>query len=322
VSEVSSLSPIQISVAIIGAGTIGIAFAVVFARAGIDVKLFDPDNGALNRAPARIMSRASSLAKFGLIDDNAEALVAKVALCDSLEGAVYDASMVIECALEKVDVKKAIFTQLSRLAHSDAVLVSSSSAIPVSAFASDLECRSRCLVAHPANPPYLIPIIEVVPASFTDENSTRKAEEIFVTAGLKPIRVKKEIEGFVFNRLQGAILREAYCLVRDGIATVDDIDTVVREGLGFRWSVVGPFETSELNYNGGIVEHASRMSASYARMGAERGQADPWTPELVAEVDKQRRRLLSLDDWEERVTWRDHQLMQLTAERKNRVSKG
>jgi 3-hydroxyacyl-CoA dehydrogenase len=121
--------------------------------------------------------------------------------------------------------------------------------------------------------------------------------------------VRREVEGFVYNRLQGAVLREAYCLVRDGVVSVDEVDRVMREGLGRRWSVVGPFETADLNVRGGIAEHARRMGAAYERMGAERGQHDPWTPELVASVTRQRRSLLALSDWEERVAWRDRALI-------------
>ena len=124
------------------------------------------------------------------------------------------------------------------------------------------------------------------------------------------------VAGFVFNRLQGAVLREAYCLVRDGIADVEDIDTIVRDGLGLRWSVVGPFETADLNRRGGIAAHARIMGAAYESMGVERGQHDPWTAELVAKVEAERRALLPLDDWDDRVRWRDREIMKLLASRR------
>ena len=133
--------------------------------------------------------------------------------------------------------------------------------------------------------------------------------------GLSVVVVHEEIEGFVFNRLQGAVLREAYCLVRDGIASVDDIDRIMRDGLGLRWSVIGPFETVDLNTVGGIEAHAARLGPAYARMGAERGQHDPWTPELVAEVARQRREALPLEDWQARGAWRDRQIMAALATR-------
>jgi 3-hydroxyacyl-CoA dehydrogenase len=126
---------------------------------------------------------------------------------------------------------------------------------------------------------------------------------------MSPVRVRREVEGFVYNRLQGAVLREAYCLVRDGVVAVDDLDRVMRDGLGRRWAVVGPFETVDLNTRGGIVEHARRMGPAYERMGAERGQHDPWGNALVAEVDRQRRAVLPLSEWEDRVAWRDRALI-------------
>ena len=115
------------------------------------------------------------------------------------------------------------------------------------------------------------------------------------------VTLGREVEGFVFNRLQGAVLREAYCLVRDGVVSVDDLDKIMRDGLGMRYAFIGPFETSDLNVRGGIPAHAARMAAAYERMGAERGQRDPWTPELVAKVAGQRRANLPLDGW--RLAW-------------------
>jgi 3-hydroxyacyl-CoA dehydrogenase len=118
------------------------------------------------------------------------------------------------------------------------------------------------------------------------------------------------------------VLREAYCLVRDGVATVEDIDRVVRDGLGLRWSVVGPFETVDLNTRGGIASHALKLGPAYAAMGAERGQNDPWTPELVKTVETQRRALLPLEQWEQRVRWRDRALMGALAARRTRTKEG
>jgi predicted thioesterase len=133
---------------------------------------------------------------------------------------------------------------------------------------------------------------------------------------MSPVRVRAEVEGFVFNRLQGAVLREAYCLVRDGVASVDDLDRVVRDGLGRRWALIGPFETSDLNTRGGIGVHAARLGPAYARMGAERGQHDPWTAELVELVVAARRAELPLEYWDERVAWRDRALMGLERARR------
>ena len=169
--------------------------------------------------------------------------------------------------------------------------------------------RARCLVVHPANPPHLLPVVELVPAPFTDPAVLERTFELLRAAGMSPVHVRREVEGFVYNRLQGAVLREAYCLVRDGVASVEDVDRVMRDGLGRRWAVVGPFETVDLNTRGGIAEHARRLGPAYARMGAERGQHDPWTHELVERVTAQRRSVMALSDWEQRVAWRDRALI-------------
>lgn len=303
-------------IAIVGAGSIGVAFAIVFTRAGHPVRLYDPDAQMRANAPATLLARAKDLADAGLLEETPDALVARLQVTGDLAVAAEGVALVVECAPERVEIKQALFTELDRLTPPDAILASASSALPASRYAGDLPGRGRCLVAHPGNPPYLIPVIEIVPAPFTDPAAADRAQALFAAAGMLPIRVGKEVEGFVFNRLQGAILREAYCLVRDGVASVADIDTVVREGLGMRWSLIGPFETVDLNTRGGIASHAQKMGPAYARMGAERGQHDPWTSELVAKVDAERRAQLPLDQWEARVAWRDRALMQLVAARR------
>ncbi|WP_176061366.1 3-hydroxyacyl-CoA dehydrogenase [Paraburkholderia sp. BCC1876] len=302
---------------IVGGGSIGIAFAVVFARAGWQVRLYDPAVERRELAAAEIMQRLDELTRFGLLDEAASEIAARVAIVTTLEAAAADADLVQECAPEREAIKRDLFAQLDRAAPPHAILASASSFLAASRFVDEtLPGRGRCLVAHPGNPPYLIPVVEIVPAPFTDADAVTRAMKLFTEAGLKPIRVAREVEGFVFNRLQGALLREAYCLVRDGVASVDDVDTVVREGLGLRWSVIGPFETVDLNTRGGIASHAQKMGPSYARMGAERGQHDPWTSELVAAVDTARRSALPLDQWEARVAWRDRALMSLARYRK------
>ena len=298
-------------VAIVGAGSIGVAFAVVFARAGWPVRLFDPDASRRDAAPGEIAQRLTELARFGLLDETAEAAAARVRIAASVEAAVADADLVQECAPERVGIKRALFAQFDAGAPATAIFASGSSALTASSFVDDLPGRHRCLIAHPGNPPYLIPAIEIVPAPFTAPEVTERTLQLFRDAGLQPVLVSKEVEGFVFNRLQGAVLREAYCLVRDGVATVEDIDTVMRDGLGLRWSVIGPFETVDLNTRGGISSHAQKMGPAYERMGAERGQHDPWTPELVETVAAARRAALPLEQWEERVAWRDRALMAL-----------
>ena len=305
-------------VAVVGGGSIGVSWAVVFARAGAAVTLFEPDAERRADVPGDLGGRLERLARGGLLDEPVAGLAARVALVESVEAAVDGAVHVQECAPERLDVKRELFAVIDGAAAPDTVLASSSSMLTAGSFASELNGRGRCLVAHPANPPYLLPVVEVVPAPFTDTEVVEVTSDLLRAAGMSPVVIAREIEGFVLNRLQGALLREAYCLVRDGVASATDVDRVVRDGPGRRWALMGPFETAELNTRGGIEAHVERMGAAYARMGAERGQHDPWTPDLVTRVAEDLHRRLPPERWEEHVAWRDDALIEL--ERARRAS--
>jgi 3-hydroxyacyl-CoA dehydrogenase len=294
--------------AVLGAGSIGVSFALRFACGGADVRLWDPLPGAIERASTELAERAAATALA------CDAVQARVRFTASLADAVAGAALIQECAPERLEVKRELLADVVPGAHPDAVIASSSSAIVPSLQAAELpgQAAARFLVAHPANPPHLLPLIELVPGERTSADTVGRARAWYRGVGLRPVIVRREIEGFIYNRLQGAVLREAYCLVRDGVAGVDDIDEVMRGALGRRWSVVGPFETVDLNTRGGIASHAAKMGPAYQRMGEERGQHDPWTPELVAVVAAGRRELLPLDAWEDRVRWRDQRLAELT----------
>lgn len=303
-------------VAVVGGGSIGVGWAIVFARAGHDVALWEPDAERRGALRADAGERLARLAAGGLLAETPQATAARIRLTDSLLDAVAGAVHVQECAPEQLELKRVLFGELDEAAAPGAVLATSSSAVTAGTIAGDLRGRARCLVAHPANPPYLLPIVELVPAPFTDPSVVERTRTLLAGAGLAPIVVRREVEGFVFNRLQGALLREAYCLVRDGVASVEDVDRAVRDGLGRRWAVLGPFETAELNTRGGIVAHAETLGPAYARMGAERGQDDPWTPELVAGVADELRRRAGGARWEERVARRDEALVALERARR------
>jgi L-gulonate 3-dehydrogenase len=305
-----------LSVAVVGGGSIGVAWAIVFARAGHPVSVFDPDAQRLELIPGEIAGRLADLHAAQLLDEPPAAIGGRVSVGPDLGRALADAVYVQESAPENLELKRALFQQLDTLAAPETTLASSSSQMPASAFAGELAGRERCLVVHPGNPPYLLPIAEVVPAPFTRDDVVQAAATLLADAGMSVVHVRKEVEGFIFNRLQGAVLREAWCLVRDGVATVEDIDRTMRDGLGRRWALIGPFETSDLNTRGGLAAHAPRMGPGYERMGAERGQHDPWTPELVERVVTQRRDVMPLEQWEERVRWRDRGLIALERARR------
>jgi L-gulonate 3-dehydrogenase len=300
-------------VAIVGAGSIGVGWAIVFARARRQVNVFEPESRRRQLVLGEVQRRLDALAEARLIDEDVSTVVGRVEVSDDLAGALERSCYVQECVPEEPAVKRSVFETLDLYSPPDAVLASSSSALPVSRIATGLNGAPRCLVAHPGNPPYLLPVVELVPAPFTSPLIVDRAEALLHSVGMLPVRVGKEVEGFVFNRLQGAVLREAYCLVRDGVARPEDIDSVMREGLGRRWSVLGPFEVAELNIRGGIEAHARIMGPAYERMGAERGQFDPWTQDLVATVSRAVQARFPRDRWEENVEWRDRALMALEA---------
>lgn len=302
------------AVAVLGAGSIGVAFALLFASNGFGVHLYDPADDALTRANADLRRQLEQLATHHLLDDSTDTIESRIRFTASLPDALAGVHFVQECAPERVELKVRLLGDAAALTGAEVPLASSTSAIVPSALASGLgDDARRVLVGHPGNPPYLLPVIEVVPSPATAADITERAMALYRGAGLRPVLVRREVEGFIFNRLQGAVLREAYCLLRDGVATVEDIDEVMRSGLGRRWSIIGPFETADLNTRGGLASHAEKMGSAYARMGAERGQHDPWTAELVTAATEQRRKLLDLADWDRRVAWRDEQLMRLRA---------
>ena len=297
-------------IAVVGSGSIGTAWAVVFARAGHDVVVFDTDAERLVAAGREFAAVLARLEDAGLLAD-VQGCLGRVRFEGDLQSTVATAMHVQECAPESLELKRSIFADLDPLVPADATLASSSSAITCSSFAEDLPGRARCLVAHPANPPYLLPVVELVPAPFTSSEAVDAVRELMYGAGMSVVALHREIEGFVYNRLQGALLREAYCLVRDGVVEPEDVDTIVHDGLGRRWSVLGPFETAHLNTRGGIEAHARKLGPAYERMGAERGQYDRWTPELVKRVSSSLEQRLPLEEWGDWVAWRDRALMTL-----------
>lgn len=258
-------------VAIVGVGLIGRAWATIFARAGWNVQLTDLHKPTLEAAPQLIRDELQALHRHGLADDP-EGAMARISVASSLADAVSGAEFIQENGPEKIDDKIALFTELDRLASPDAILASSTSAIVASRFTEKLKGRSRCLVGHPVNPPHLVPLVELCGAPWTSADVIARAREIYRAIGQVPVTVNKEINGFVLNRLQGALLAEAFRLVGEGYISAEDLDHTVKDGLGLRWSFLGPFETIELNAPGGIPDYCARYTGFYKELaGASAG---------------------------------------------------
>ncbi|MCJ2015629.1 3-hydroxyacyl-CoA dehydrogenase [Methylobacterium sp. J-076] len=255
------------SVAIVGSGLIGRAWAMIFARAGWDTRLFDPADGVAAAAVPLCAEGLRTLAAHGLCDDPegaAQRIRAVGGLADALAGCTF----VQENGPEREDVKRALFAELDAHAPPGTVIASSSSAIRCSLFTEALPGRGRCLIGHPVNPPHLIPLVEISGAPWTDEAALTRARAVYEAIGQVPVTVLKEVEGFILNRLQGALLAEAFRLAAEGYVTPQDLDRTVADGLGLRWSFMGPFETIELNAPGGIADYCARYTGFYKRLAA------------------------------------------------------
>lgn len=302
-------------VAVIGSGRIGRAWAIVFARAGFDVNLHDADQGMLDGALPAITDSVRDLAEFGLIDEPVERIAGRVTPQATLREALADVELVQENIAEVVEAKRALFADLDRFAPPDTLLASSTSGIPASMLTERLPGRARCLVAHPVNPPSLVPLVELCGAPWTSPETLSRARALYEDAGQKPVTVEREIAGFLLNRLQGAVLDEAMSLYARGFASAADLDSVMRDGLGLRWSFMGPFETIDLNAPGGLADYCERYGGTYRSIAAERVPFD-WSPEIVAKLDAERRGGLSRDQIEARSRWRDRRLMALLAHRR------
>ncbi|ONI79615.1 hydroxylacyl-CoA dehydrogenase [Actinosynnema sp. ALI-1.44] len=242
-------------VAVIGAGTIGLSWARLFASYGMTVRVSDPR------------------------PDLAEAVAdipGDVQIAASVADAVRGADVVQENGPESLEFKKDLFTTLVRLAPAHALLLSSSSAIPSSAFTEDIEDASRILIGHPFNPPHVLPLVEVVPGRRTSEESVQAAVAFYRSVGRTPVVERKEIPGFVGNRLQSALSREAIFLVEQGVVTPEDLDAVVMNSLGIRWAATGPFLASHLGGGPGGYRHLmEHIGASMREIDLGEPSTDP-----------------------------------------------
>jgi 3-hydroxyacyl-CoA dehydrogenase len=252
-------------VAIVGSGLIGRAWAMVFAGGGCEVALHDAGAGIAEQARTLVAEGLDELAAHGLVGD-AKAAAGRVRTAKNLADALAGASFVQENTPEILETKQKIFAELDRLAAPAAILASSTSTIVASRFTENLAGRQRCLVAHPVNPPHLVPLVELMPSPWTAPETVARAKALYEAVGQVPIVVNREIGGFILNRLQAVLLAEAFRLVEGGYVSPQDCDKTLKDGLGLRWSFMGPFETIELNAPGGIPDYCNRYGPALAAL--------------------------------------------------------
>ncbi|MFN4173293.1 MAG: 3-hydroxyacyl-CoA dehydrogenase [Pseudorhodobacter sp.] len=269
--------------AIVGAGLIGRAWAIVFARAGWAVRVWDPDDATRAGFLAAASADADLLARHGLTGPAAE-VTARMTVCDDLAEALQGVSFVQENGPENADVKKHLFATMDAHCASDAVLASSTSAIIPEIFTEGVPGRARCLVGHPVNPPHLVPLVEICGAPWTAPEAMARAHEIYTDVGQTPITLTRSIDGFVLNRLQGALLAEAFRLVADGVVSPEDLDLTLTDGLARRWSFIGPFATIELNAPGGMPDYCARYTGFYRRLADDAAGAEVYSADSIGRI--------------------------------------
>ena len=245
-------------VTIVGAGVIGISWARLFAGAGWEVRVSDP-RPDLEQVLRGIDAAATA--------DLAEAL--------------RDADFVQENGPERMELKRTLLAAAAEHAKGDAILASSTSSLLPSALSEGNPAADRILVGHPFNPPELIPLVEIVPSPATSPEVVERAYAVYESLGRRPVRLKREIRGFVGNRLQKVFAEQASYLVQQGIIEPGELDTLVRNSLGLRWATIGPFESRHLGGGPGGIRHLAANVGS--QMTFENGMPDPALNEKVFE---------------------------------------
>lgn len=264
---------------------VGRSWAVVFAKAGYSVRLCDQDGAALTAAQEFVSETERLYAAAGLIGE-AEDLSRHIEYTSDLGSALSDATYVQENIVENVIVKRELFQRMGLLTRPETVLASSTSSISGSEFMGPAELGRRCLVAHPLNPPHLIPLVEICPTRWTDPAAVAYAKQLLARAGQSPIVLRREVDGFVANRLQVALLREAFHLIGEGVCSADEIDRALLDGLALRWAVNGPIEAASFNAVGGFGIYMRKYREALDRIAEGIDVRYPLSDELIDRVGR------------------------------------
>lgn len=296
-------------IACIGTGTVGSAWAVVFARAGHEVMLFDSEPAQAARALTVIRRMLDDLGAAGHLAEGAAAVMTRIHSAPSLAAAVEGAAHVQESVREDVAVKRQVLAGIARHAPAEAVLASSTSALPGSSFLGDIDGPERALVVHPVNPPALIPLVEICGTDRTAADTVERTRAFMESLGMRPVVLRREIAGFLLNRLQYTLVAEAMHLVGEGYCTAEEIDIVMTQGLALRWLSVGPFATAHLNAADGFAGFVARLGPMMRRMGAEARTTYPWTEQQAAAIHAELCRRMPVEALPLWQAWRDRRIL-------------
>ena len=244
------------SIAIIGAGVIGSSWAAFYGTKGLQVKMWDVDAEQCQKGYQHSIDYIRLLQEQEILSgDDVEQSIARIATVSGLEQAVEGVELVQESAAENYEVKQQVFKSLDAHTEANVILASSSSGLLMTEIQKVTRFPGRCLIAHPFNPPHLIPLVELVPGNATDEDTILKMKRFYESLGKVPVILKKAVPGHLANRLAMALWREAVDLVVQGIASVEDVDKAVCAGPGLRWAIMGPHMIYQLGGGEGGMDH-------------------------------------------------------------------
>jgi carnitine 3-dehydrogenase len=297
------------TIAVIGTGAIGASWAALTLARGYQVIAADPAEGAERALRDTVATRLAELGEPYLRE--------RLLFTGDIGEAATAADLVLENGPERLEIKREIFAALDACARPDVLLASSSSGLLPSSFAGACARHpERVLVAHPFNPPHLVPLVEIVGGRQTSEEAIESALEVFRQLGKRPIRIRREMPGHVANRLQAALWREAYYLVGEGVVSVQDVDTAISAGPGLRWALLGPFATQHLSGGGGGLGHVlEHLGPPMVDWWHDLGDPD-LTPELIATLVAGVQEELAGGDENDLMARRDLALRELMATKK------
>ncbi len=302
-------------VSCVGSGTIGCSWALLFSLNGYEVNLYDVDPEAPVKAQTRIRKWLRNLEMKGMIEPScSKRAIDGMKTYSRLVDAVENVNYVQESVSEELKLKRKVFSEIDSLVGPCTIIASSTSGLLMSEIQKSVRKPERCIIVHPINPPHLIPLVEIVPGKKTSEDVIRKVFEFMLRLKKMPIIVRKEVPGFVFNRLSAALWREALDLLDKGVSTVEDIDKAVYAAMGLRWAMMGPFLTYHLGGGERGLEYFITHLKVFSRIWES---MDTWTTIPASAKNKATKGVENLGlvksmTYEELVSWRDEKLIELT----------
>jgi len=307
-------------IGIVGSGLIGKSWAMIFASVGYNVVLYDVEE---KQVTASIESIARELKQFeseGTLrgdtltaEQQAQLISGTSSLQECVQGCVY----IQECVPENLDLKIKVWKKIDEFVGNETILASSTSCIVPSKISADLNNKARFIVAHPCNPPYHTPMVELVPAPWTDEKTRATTRSIMAEAGQGPVSLSRELPGFVLNRMQYALLNECFRLIKDDVVTPQDLDVVMKDGMGMRYAFMGPMETIHLNAEG-TQNYCDRYGETIYNVSSDSGPIPTcWKQEsdedkaTVAKINSMMCTTVPESELYNRRLWRDQRLAAL-----------